>query len=167
VSGIRSTGSGRAASCGAFVRASASPRAALVVGADVELPSDWPTTSGLDAGDAQLGHALGWVCQVGADAVLLLNPLGEGVFRASLPTLDEEWLSEVRATASAAVYLLDRPLGDDPPQVALELAALGGPIAAASVRTAIDAAYGRAPRTGRNDPCHCGSGRKFKHCHGR
>lgn len=23
-----------------------------------------------------------------------------------------------------------------------------------------------APRTGRNDPCHCGSGRKYKHCHG-
>ena len=23
------------------------------------------------------------------------------------------------------------------------------------------------PKTGRNDPCRCGSGRKFKHCHGR
>lgn len=23
------------------------------------------------------------------------------------------------------------------------------------------------PKTGRNDPCHCGSGRKFKDCHGR
>ena len=23
-----------------------------------------------------------------------------------------------------------------------------------------------APKVGRNDPCHCGSGRKFKHCHG-
>ena len=23
-----------------------------------------------------------------------------------------------------------------------------------------------APKLGRNDPCHCGSGRKFKHCHG-
>jgi uncharacterized protein len=22
------------------------------------------------------------------------------------------------------------------------------------------------PRPGRNDPCHCGSGRKYKHCHG-
>jgi uncharacterized protein YecA (UPF0149 family) len=21
-------------------------------------------------------------------------------------------------------------------------------------------------RIGRNDPCHCGSGKKFKHCHG-
>ena len=24
-----------------------------------------------------------------------------------------------------------------------------------------------APKVGRNDPCYCGSGRKFKHCHGR
>ncbi|MBS0322064.1 MAG: UPF0149 family protein [Proteobacteria bacterium] len=24
-----------------------------------------------------------------------------------------------------------------------------------------------APKLGRNDPCHCGSGRKFKQCHGR
>ena len=23
-----------------------------------------------------------------------------------------------------------------------------------------------APKVGRNDPCPCGSGRKFKHCHG-
>jgi preprotein translocase subunit SecA len=24
-----------------------------------------------------------------------------------------------------------------------------------------------APKIGRNDPCHCGSGKKFKHCHGK
>lgn len=23
------------------------------------------------------------------------------------------------------------------------------------------------PKFGRNDPCHCGSGKKFKHCHGK
>jgi len=23
------------------------------------------------------------------------------------------------------------------------------------------------PKIGRNDPCPCGSGRKYKHCHGR
>jgi len=23
------------------------------------------------------------------------------------------------------------------------------------------------PKIGRNDPCYCGSGRKFKQCHGR
>ncbi|MFO1540769.1 MAG: SEC-C metal-binding domain-containing protein, partial [Chloroflexota bacterium] len=24
-----------------------------------------------------------------------------------------------------------------------------------------------APKVGRNDPCHCGSGQKYKKCHGR
>jgi len=24
-----------------------------------------------------------------------------------------------------------------------------------------------APRAGRNDPCPCGSGKKYKHCHGK
>lgn len=28
-------------------------------------------------------------------------------------------------------------------------------------------AQGGAPRVGRNDPCPCGSGKKYKHCHGR
>ncbi|WP_425511374.1 SEC-C metal-binding domain-containing protein [Pararobbsia alpina] len=23
------------------------------------------------------------------------------------------------------------------------------------------------PKVGRNDPCPCGSGKKFKHCHGK
>jgi preprotein translocase subunit SecA len=23
------------------------------------------------------------------------------------------------------------------------------------------------PKVGRNDPCPCGSGKKFKHCHGQ
>jgi preprotein translocase subunit SecA len=23
------------------------------------------------------------------------------------------------------------------------------------------------PKIGRNDPCHCGSGKKYKHCHGK
>jgi hypothetical protein len=167
VSGIRSTSSGKRSSCAAFVRASASPRAALVLGSEAELPTGWPTTSGVDAGDAQLGHVPGWTCEVRRDAILVLNPLGEGVFRAALPALSDDWLSEVRATASAALYLLDRPLGDDPAQVALEEAAVAGPVPAASVRTAVDDAYGTPDAVGRNEPCPCGSGRKYKHCHGR
>jgi len=26
---------------------------------------------------------------------------------------------------------------------------------------------GQWPRVGRNDPCPCGSGKKYKHCHGK
>ena len=36
--------------------------------------------------------------------------------------------------------------------------------AAASAATA---AAGSVPRVGRNQPCPCGSGKKYKHCHGR
>jgi preprotein translocase subunit SecA len=28
-------------------------------------------------------------------------------------------------------------------------------------------AVAEMPRVGRNDPCPCGSGKKFKHCHGK
>jgi preprotein translocase subunit SecA len=37
------------------------------------------------------------------------------------------------------------------------------PVAAAAAM----AAAGGMPRVGRNDPCPCGSGKKFKHCHGQ
>ena len=45
----------------------------------------------------------------------------------------------------------------------------GGPsqsrrLAAAATGTVVKSAE---EKLGRNDPCHCGSGRKFKHCHGR
>ena len=29
------------------------------------------------------------------------------------------------------------------------------------------AAAGKVPKVGRNDPCPCGSGKKYKMCHGR
>jgi hypothetical protein len=166
---LRPTGSGREATIAAFLRSTASPAAALVIGADLgdeaTLPTDWPTQSGAGASDSQLGHAVGWVCEVRADHVVLLNPLGEGVFRTPLPHLSEGWLDEVRASASAAIYLLDHPLPDGAPDAAVDDAASRAPVPAASVRTAISADYGAPKAVGRNDPCPCGSGRKYKHCH--
>ncbi|MDN5842290.1 MAG: preprotein translocase subunit SecA [Alcaligenaceae bacterium] len=35
------------------------------------------------------------------------------------------------------------------------------------VATRSGAAIGGVPKVGRNDPCPCGSGKKYKHCHGR
>ena len=32
---------------------------------------------------------------------------------------------------------------------------------------ATEGAAGAVPRVGRNDPCPCGSGKKYKHCHGK
>jgi hypothetical protein len=105
------------------------------------------------------------VCEVRADHVVLLNPLGEGLFRAPLPPLGDAWLSEVRTTASTAIYLLDDELSGTTPEGAIDDAALRGRVPAASVRTAISETYGRSKPIGRNDPCPCGSGRKYKQCH--
>jgi hypothetical protein len=96
---------------------------------------------------------------------VVLNPLGEGVFRAPLPDLGDGWVHDVRSTLSASVYVLDGPVHAG--ASAVDLAALDGPVPAATVRTAIAEDYGRTAPVGRNAPCPCGSGKKFKLCHGR
>jgi hypothetical protein len=169
MSRLRPAGSGSDATGAPFLRATASPTAALVLRVASPLPTDWPVTSDLDAADSQLGHALGWVCEIGAEHVVLINPLGEGAYRAPLPALSDAWLHDVRSSASAAIYLLDGDLDGEPdlddPAAAVNARAAGGAVIAASVRTAISAAYGKPEPVGRNDPCPCGSGRKYKHCH--
>jgi preprotein translocase subunit SecA len=43
------------------------------------------------------------------------------------------------------------------------------PTESGEVQTTVDAAtqVAEVPRVGRNDPCPCGSGKKYKHCHGK
>ncbi|HEX7096599.1 MAG TPA: SEC-C metal-binding domain-containing protein [Acidimicrobiales bacterium] len=169
MSRIRPSGAGRDATCSTFLRPTTPPTAALVVCVDGPPPSDWPVVSGDGASDAPLGHAVGWVCEVRADHLVIINPLGEGLARAPLPHLDEAWVHDVRASASAAIYLLDpSATGLDPaspPAAAVDDAARRGEVVAATVRTAITEEYGKTKPVGRNDPCPCGSGRKYKHCH--
>ncbi len=72
------------------------------------------------------------------------------------------------AAAAAADAAFERAMGRaaashdaraDAMRRAAEMAATGG---AASAPAA-----GQYPKVGRNDPCPCGSGKKYKHCHGR
>jgi preprotein translocase subunit SecA len=44
---------------------------------------------------------------------------------------------------------------------------LGADEEAAEVQAAAAAAQPQGPIVGRNDPCPCGSGKKYKQCHGR
>lgn len=174
---IRPAGSGRPAVCGVFVRELTAPFAAIVFIADEAVdPPDWPTSTASRMVDSQLGHALGWVCEVRANDVVLLDPLGEGVLRADIPVLTDEWRHQVRIAGSAAVFLVPAPRvdnkvnGADPGSPEWVEAALEGhrePIRAATVRTAVSDSAGAPPTPGRNDPCHCGSGKKYKFCHGR
>ncbi len=172
---IRPAGSGKRAVCGAFVRTHVSPYAALVFVADNGVdPSDWPTSSSSRLADSQLGHALGGMCEVRKGDIVLLDPLGEGVLKADLPELTEAWKHQVRSTASAAIYLLPAPAPSDdgpptgsPEWVEAALAGPDAPVRAATVRTAIADDAGAPEQPGRNDPCPCGSGKKYKLCHGR
>lgn len=163
--------------CGAFVRELVSPAAALVfIAAEGVTPGDWPTSTTARVADSQLGHALGWVCEVRRNDVILLDPLGEGVLKAPLPELSDAWRHQVRSTASAAVFLVPAPrvgeaVGDtepgSPEWVEAALESHTEPIRAASVRTAIAENAGMPDKPGRNQPCPCGSGKKYKACHGR
>jgi uncharacterized protein len=69
------------------------------------------------------------------------------------------WLRELKAEADTDVPLesLDEAIADLLDCV-LDIADIARP------RRPLARA---APKVGRNDPCPCGSGRKFKHCHGR
>ena len=61
--------------------------------------------------------------------------------------------------------MLDHDPGPGGPANAVDLAALDGPVVAATVRTAISEDYGTTGPVGRNAPCPCGSGKKYKLCH--
>jgi preprotein translocase subunit SecA len=43
----------------------------------------------------------------------------------------------------------------------------GGDVAIAEAATKKRPVSRAMPKVGRNDPCPCGSGKKFKHCHGK
>ena len=163
---LRRSGSGKAVTAETFMRSTATPSAALVFRGGAP-PDGWPVASGAGASDSQLGHAVGWVCEVRRDHIVLINPLGEGLFRAPLPSLDDAWIHDVRSTTSAAIYVLGDSAADVDAAAAVDLAALDGPITAGTVRTAVAEDYGRSAPVGRNAPCPCGSGKKYKLCHGR
>ncbi|MGH9109323.1 MAG: SEC-C metal-binding domain-containing protein, partial [Acidimicrobiales bacterium] len=58
------------------------------------------------------------------------------------------------------------PLADDGPGADVRVNGRGRPEAATTAPAADPAADAAQPKLGRNDPCWCGSGKKFKFCHG-
>ncbi len=164
MSTLRPAGSGRDALAVAFTRMIASPRSALVISSDSVAPSDWPV--GEASPEANVGHALGWTCEVRRHDIVVLNPLGEGIVKAALPTLSVEWLTNVRRDGSCVVYLAPTNAEAGFAELTIAAAANSGELRAATVRTAIADDYGKAEPVGRNQPCPCGSGKKYKHCHG-
>lgn len=146
------------------MRSTVSPRAGLVISAEVTAPADFPLSGG--ELEANLAHANGWTCEVRRDDIVVLDALGEGLVKASLPELSAAWLDNVRHDASCALFLTPASAESGFAELTVAAAATDGLLRAATVRTAVSDDYGRMRPVGRNEPCPCGSGRKFKKCHG-
>ncbi len=162
---IRPAGSGRAAVAASFLRSIASPRAGLVITTDATLPSDWPMSDG--GLEANLGHALGWTCEVRKHDIVVVNPLGEGLAKATVPDLSASWLDNARQDGSCAMFLTTSGAEAGFAELTIASGASAGELRAATIRTAVNDDFGTMETVGRNQPCPCGSGKKFKHCHGR
>lgn len=138
--------------------------AGLVVCSDAPSPDGWSRSDG--STEANLGHVPGWSCEVRATDLVLLNPLGEGLVRAPVPNLSDAWLENVRHDGSCALFLAPSEAESGFAELTIASAAATDGLVAATVRTSVSPDFGAAPKLGRNQPCHCGSGKKFKHCHG-
>ena len=81
---------------------------------------------------------------------------------------DEAEIAQAEAAERARAEAIARQMQFQHP----EMGGLGADEEAAQ-KSALDAASlellppGRTARVGRNDPCPCGSGKKYKHCHGQ
>jgi len=160
---IRPAGSGRPAVAASFVRTMASPRAGLVITTGTEIPTDWPSADG--SIEANLNHVLGWTCEVRKNDIVVVNPLGEGLVKAPVPDLSASWLDNARHDGSCALFLA--PSEAEAGFAEMTIAAGASlDLRAGSIRTAVADDYGKIEAVGRNQPCPCNSGKKFKHCHG-
>jgi preprotein translocase subunit SecA len=71
---------------------------------------------------------------------------------------------QARAAETAAARPVLQPAVATAPERVPAMAGAAAPAFAAGVDPADPATWGAS---GRNDPCPCGSGKKYKHCHGR
>ena len=100
--------------------------------------------------------------------------------REGMKTFEEMWNSVRQRVTDAVFHVEDLPVNFigstwKESQAIKEEAASGSQIAEQQ-QAAIDGTQSekkpepirnRQPRVGRNDPCPCGSGKKYKHCHGK
>lgn len=162
MSDIRPAGSGRPAVASGFVRTISSPRAGLVITTDSVIPSDWPSVDG--SIESNLPHVLGWTCEVRKNDIVVVNPLGEGLVKAPVPELSASWLDNARHDGSCALFLA--PSDAEAGFAEMTIAAGASlDLRAGTIRTAVVDDFGKMKAVGRNQPCPCGSGKKYKHCH--
>jgi hypothetical protein len=102
-----------------------------------------------------------------------------GSFESGAPVECEPTLSAAVEDLIATCRITDQPLAFDaagvvasasapaPPLQLASIAKPASPAAAAPSGLEYNAVSDSAKRVGRNDPCPCGSGKKYKACHGR
>ena len=84
----------------------------------------------------------------------------EGEEPVQLQTNEAQIEGELQHTGVSPLLLAEGSEGESPAPFA--------PTAAPPVRRVqVPAAMKAPPKVGRNDPCPCGSGRKYKKCHGK
>jgi len=92
--------------------------------------------------------------------------VAQTILRVSVKTAEQAATEEASADASPAAG--GAPAGSAAPRERDHRH--GGPSPSGTPPAASRTASGAGPdghKIGRNDPCHCGSGKKFKKCHGR
>jgi uncharacterized protein len=129
----------------------------------------------LRRGLAETGDPMPWLAEAEADAedpvVATVAPWVGGFFEAMhrFPLEDD---AAAEPLARLERYLAEPPIADRP--ASIDAAVLDVSLAVfalyeqgESERYRVEPVRHAAPKVGRNDPCPCGSGRKWKQCHGR
>jgi preprotein translocase subunit SecA len=87
--------------------------------------------------------------------------------RLMTPEESQRMMEQLMAMQQRAAAPRAEPAATPAPELAPELALVGGAAAAARRPGFVESDPSTWGSPGRNDGCPCGSGRKFKHCHGR
>jgi len=132
---------------------------------DADADADADATGTVDAVHDPLSH---WV--LGFDQALQLLP---ELIELLDPEVGSALARVLRFLPEDASTKTDEPAAGAAPIASLD-AAIGAVVAAvadlyditAPLRYKVEAQRRDTPKVGRNDPCPCGSGKKFKHCHG-
>ncbi len=86
--------------------------------------------------------------------------------RESNPNFLRDVWHETAAVHESAAPIIEEPVADRLPKSSETSEVSQGGTQPGQAVTAIEPIRNREKKLGRNDPCHCGSGKKYKNCHG-